>query len=556
VFWHGLARDVAYEQLPRAARVSRHVAAARWVESKAADRVEDLADVLAYHYATALELARVAGRSDAAADLRAPALRFLTLAGERALGLDAAAALDDFERALALMPPGAPERPEALARFGEAAHQAGRSVDASVALSEAIASFQARGDVVAAARAMGPLGKVLWALGDPRWWTLAAEALALLESRPPGSELVDALADMAAVESMQGRPEVGVHYAERALSLAARLGMNRPARALGFRAMARHILGDAGSLDDYREAIAIATKAALGREVALLYNNLGAALWTFRGPVASLEILRAGIAFAKARGIAEMVDGIEGTSLDTLVDLGELDEALAVAAGLSEHLDVTEVMLLMSVSAVQARVLAMRGEARTVAGSLDWLESACRGAGSSDFIVIGLGLSSLARAALGQDEQAAALLAEILASPGARESEHYFAYLPAMVRTALSIGDRALAERLTAGLEPRYPYAEHALVATNAALVEARGELLAATDAYADAADRWERFGVVPEQGFALLGQGRSLLALGRPAEALPVLHQAREIFERLGAAPALAETDALLQAANTPGSL
>ena len=104
-------------------------------------------------------------------------------------------------------------------------------------------------------------------------------------------------------------------------------------------------------------------------------------------------------------------------------------------------------------------------------------------------------------------------------------------------------------------LEPRTPYAEHALVAANAALTEARGDLQAAADAYADAADRWERFGVVPEQAFALLGQGRCLLGLSRPTEAAPVLQHAREIFERLQAAPALAETDALLQQATALSS-
>jgi len=52
----------------------------------------------------------------------------------------------------------------------------------------------------------------------------------------------------------------------------------------------------------------------------------------------------------------------------------------------------------------------------------------------------------------------------------------------------------------------------------------------------------------VPEQAFALLGQGRSLLGLSRPTEAVAVLQRAREIFERLGAAPAITETDALLQ--------
>ena len=71
-FWHVLARDVAYQQLPRASRASRHVAAAAWFESKAEGRVEDLTDVLAYHYATALDLARAAGQTEQAPSSRRP----------------------------------------------------------------------------------------------------------------------------------------------------------------------------------------------------------------------------------------------------------------------------------------------------------------------------------------------------------------------------------------------------------------------------------------------------------------------------------------------------
>ena len=43
-----------------------------------------------------------------------------------------------------------------------------------------------------------------------------------------------------------------------------------------------------------REAIALATEAGEGREVARLHNNLGAALWVFEGPDASLDVMRAG----------------------------------------------------------------------------------------------------------------------------------------------------------------------------------------------------------------------------------------------------------------------
>jgi hypothetical protein len=49
------------------------------------------------------------------------------------------------------------------------------------------------------------------------------------------------------------------------------------------------------------------------------------------------------------------------------------------------------------------------------------------------------------------------------------------------------------------------------------------------------------------EEAQALLGEGRCLVALGRAPEAAPVLEQARAIFARLGAEPALHEADQLL---------
>src|SRR5438445_12468535 len=91
-FWHLLVRDVAYSQIPRAERARRHRAAAAWIERKAAERVEDLAEVLAHHYLQALELAEAAGDAAQAEELAAPARRLPALAGERALGLDPAQA--------------------------------------------------------------------------------------------------------------------------------------------------------------------------------------------------------------------------------------------------------------------------------------------------------------------------------------------------------------------------------------------------------------------------------------------------------------------------------
>src|SRR5206468_2809868 len=76
-FWHLLVRDVCYAQIPRAARAARHRAAAAWLERQAVERVEDIADVLAYHYVQALELARATGQTTEAPELEARAIRYL-----------------------------------------------------------------------------------------------------------------------------------------------------------------------------------------------------------------------------------------------------------------------------------------------------------------------------------------------------------------------------------------------------------------------------------------------------------------------------------------------
>ena len=60
-FVHALVCDVAYAQLTRADRAAKHAALARWLEQRTAGRTEDLAEVLAYHYGTALELASSCG---------------------------------------------------------------------------------------------------------------------------------------------------------------------------------------------------------------------------------------------------------------------------------------------------------------------------------------------------------------------------------------------------------------------------------------------------------------------------------------------------------------
>ena len=99
LFVHALVCDVAYEQLTRADRAAKHAALARWLEQRTAGRTEDLAEILAYHYGTALEMATAAGLDDLEDELSEPTTRYLEMAGGRAAPLDAAAAAAHFARA-------------------------------------------------------------------------------------------------------------------------------------------------------------------------------------------------------------------------------------------------------------------------------------------------------------------------------------------------------------------------------------------------------------------------------------------------------------------------
>jgi predicted ATPase len=218
-FWHVLTRDVAYAQLPRASRASRHVAAATWLEAKAGERVEDIAEVLAHHYASALQLAR-AGRSEQAAELEAPALRFLTLAGEKTLNLDVATARSLFRQALELAPKGQAGRARALRLLAQAETSSGNITAAVGLYEEAVAAYEAAGDRAAAAVALLRLSSAVADAGDPsQSESIVDQVIARLEGEGP-SELL-----ARAYTSKQFHHQDDLSWSDRALAIAEELDL-------------------------------------------------------------------------------------------------------------------------------------------------------------------------------------------------------------------------------------------------------------------------------------------------------------------------------------------
>jgi class 3 adenylate cyclase/tetratricopeptide (TPR) repeat protein len=547
-FWHGLVRDVAYAQIPRAARASRHLAAAAWIERVASERIEDHAEVLAHHFTQAMDLLAAAGRAGNRQELVASGLRFLALAGDHALGLDVARAEAHYARALALLPPDDPRRPGILTRWADAARQSGRFPDAAKALEEAIRGFGDQGDHLAAGRAMGTLSSVLLKMGGQRHARLAAEAVRLLEASPAGPEdLMAAYARMAGVMLVTGNMGETIVWVDRASALGAARGLPVPARALGFRGSARCALGDAAGLAEMRAALTVAVDRGEGRDAAVLYNNLAGSLLPVEGPASALATYQEGIAFAQRRGIGELALAMAAASLDQLIELGRWDQALEDAARMTDQAETTgDAFDLQQLRSVTVRVLAGRGQAERARPIADWLVEAAR---ESDRVEEGIEAFTAAATtylALGDPGRAVSLLSELDVWPHIRGAATYPSHLPEMVRTAAAGGDLELAGRLIAGLAPTFPYPQHALCAAGAVLDEGRHQFADAARGYGEAAERWRSFGVVPERAHALLGLGRCLVALGRPGAREPLL-EARRLFTSLRAHPLAARADAVL---------
>src|SRR5947209_3847501 len=146
-FKHLLVRDVAYGQIPRGERSEKHRRAAEWIESLG--RPEDHAEMVAHHYASALDLARAAGQDVGAfADRARAAMRE---AGDRAAALNAhAQAATYYAEAIELVDDDR-ERFELLLRRGRARFNGvGEGTDD---LEQARDGLQAAGDREGAAEA-------------------------------------------------------------------------------------------------------------------------------------------------------------------------------------------------------------------------------------------------------------------------------------------------------------------------------------------------------------------------------------------------------------------
>jgi class 3 adenylate cyclase len=547
-FGHALARDVAYNELPRAVRTKKHAAVAGWIEQKAGDRAEDLAEILAHHYATAHELARAAGETALAHDLVEPAVRCLELAGDRASPLDVAATERYYARALEAGGSDDPRRSTLLVKWAKAATELGRGAEAIGPLEEAIERLLAGGDVHAAAVARMALARVLPRDGSARWLELADEAVASLEADGPSRELVAVLTDWLRMTLELGDYGAQLAAVQRAIDLSQQLGIPVDARLIALRGCARCDLGLAGGDEDLKQALEMCRSSGPGECASQVLNYVSNWTYIYEGFSRSLAICAEAMNVARRRGEIDLEAELRGVIVWACQAGGDWDRVLEEAAAMDPLLGtpvVRDPWTWGVVRSLRTLVLVERGLAREGATFLDWLEERARER-PSDGAACSIAAAAT-RMALGDRVRALEILS--LGEATLRGKGGYWLawLLPDAVRLALAAGDRTLAEGLAGSLEPVQPIARHALVAAQALVTEANGDYERAAAGFADAAARWRDFAAVYEEAHALFGQGRCLVALGRAPEAAPVLEQARTVFARLEAAPALADIEALI---------
>jgi class 3 adenylate cyclase/tetratricopeptide (TPR) repeat protein len=552
-FWHILIRDVAYGQIPRATRSRKHRAAADWARLTAGERATDVAELVAYHYWQALELARAAGRTEEAAALEDPTRRFTVMAGDRTFGLDVARARAHFVRALGLLPQGHAERGRLLAKAGEAAARMGRFPEAKDAYEGAIEELSSQRDNVGAGDAMVKLSNLLWHRGETAASReILTRGIGLLEGDEPGPELANAYTESAAHMAVQGELGQSVQLFDRALAHMRTHGLHEQVpRALGFRGAARWELGDPGGLDDLREALDGAERLGLGRDAARIRSLLASTLWLMEGPEHALDVAMTGVELAERRGNVDMAMAMRAEMLGPLFDKGDWDQLLRIANEVIKWSGTNgEGYFAVVAECYKAHVLVFRGDVATAVTLTESFLPLARQIGDPQVLVAALAVAALCRRARDEFDASMAIIRELEELLASRATWYVTQYIVDIARVCASAQEIERVERLLEGQQVRAQRLALSVLAARAVIQESRGQSDAASETYRKAAEGWRAFGFDLEQGQATLGAGRTLLQQGR-VEGVAALRGAREIFTRLQAEPLVTETDRWLARAS-----
>jgi len=408
-FAHALVRDVAYGQIARADRAEKHRSVAEWIE--ALGRLADHAEMLAYHFGSALELARASG---AATDELVEKTRLaLREAGDRAFALNAyPAAASYYERARELWPDDE-ERPHLVYRHAEALYLAADE-RAERALEEACDALLAVGDRETAAEAELALSRIWWYRGENETVGVHQDRAEALVEGAASAAAARVLAHIARTRSIAGRRSDGLQLASSALALAEALGLDDVrAHALATVGLSKVYLGDASGKEDQLRALEIATAANSPVAGAIANNVAVNAFFDFDIRLAS-ELIDEGLRIAERFGDAAGVRFLRAHRVSFALFRGEWDAALVRADKFIAECEASPHVMETRARMGRAEIRAARGDLEGALVDLERALTVARSAPDPQTIVPVVSTSAFVHETAGRDADARRFLAEFV----------------------------------------------------------------------------------------------------------------------------------------------
>jgi class 3 adenylate cyclase/tetratricopeptide (TPR) repeat protein len=329
-FLQALVQRIAYEMLARGERRALHLAAASFLAEGAGIDPDEIAEVIATHYRDAYEAAPSAENAE---EVRSQAIEWLRRAGERAAAL---AATEDarrtFEQAAELADDPL-ERAALLEQAGELANAGHELEQALDLLEQARSLYEEAGRTHDAARAASPLSRTLWDLGRiDEAVELVDGALHVLGADDADADVARLAAEAARVHYFRGDEQAARGYVEQALAIAeSQLLPEVLSQALNTKGI---ILLDSRPREGralVREALDVALEHDLVPAALRAYNNLAVAEIEADRLEETRRLALEGLELARQRGNRNFLISFVGWETFFRLFEGDWDGAFALA---------------------------------------------------------------------------------------------------------------------------------------------------------------------------------------------------------------------------------
>jgi tetratricopeptide (TPR) repeat protein len=269
--------------------------------------------------------------------------------------------------------------------------------------------------------------------------------------------------------------------------------------ALHIRGDSRIALGDPDGIDDLQDALARSQALGSVSDVVTSFSYLADREWQVTGPAAAIELLDEASALADGRGAFSQGSWTRVAALELLYELGRWDEALTRAEPLASDARMDE-SLRVAIDVWTGYIRLRRGKYHDDVGEL---LARARNAAEMQVIAPALALAAEAAAHEGDVARATELLTEWEERTAGHSAMYRSNVAPSVVRSALTIGARELAETIVARSET-VTMRDHVFVDTAAALVR-DGD----AETWARLEERWRAYGDRYEQALAARALGR-----------------------------------------------